>query len=274
MRSIRVRWYVAAPAIALAVYAALSYIAHRAVFHPAKYPVGYWGAQALLGASDVWINTSDHERLHAWSIPREGAPRVTLHLHGNAGNITHWHARFREIRAAGTAVLALDYRGYGKSSGRPTETGLYSDAEAAYDYLVNAGYRPDQIVVYGESLGTAIAVDLASRRPCAGVILESPFTSARQVANTIIPILGPLLIWGLDSRAKIGGMHAPLLVMHGDRDAVIPLRLGQDLFAAALEPKSFWLVPGAGHNDIAEVAGLTYRERLRSFYDGLAKASR
>ncbi|MGA3042847.1 MAG: alpha/beta hydrolase, partial [Bryobacteraceae bacterium] len=128
------------------------------------------------------------------------------------------------------------------------------------------GFRPDQIIIHGESLGTAVAVDLAARRPCAAVILEAPFTSAKDVAQTIAPVIGPMLIWGFDSRAKIGGIHAPIFFIHGDRDKVIPLRLGQDLFAAAHQPKSFWLVPGAGHNDIAETAGASYRQHLQSPY--------
>jgi len=239
------------------------------IYFPAQYPGGPWDAQALLRAADVWLDTVDRVRIHAWWIPRDGASIATLHLHGNAGNITHRFAPFREIAAAGSAVLALDYRGYGKSHGRPTEHGLYRDADAAYDYLLRSGFHPDQIVLHGESLGTAVAVDLAARRPCAAVVLEAPFTSAKDVARAVVPVIGPMLIWGFDSRAKIGRIHAPVLFIQGDRDAVIPLRLGQDLFAAAREPKSFWLVPGAGHNDIVETAGASYRQHLHSFYESL-----
>jgi fermentation-respiration switch protein FrsA (DUF1100 family) len=266
---VRVPWFVAAPLITLAVYLAIVYVAHQSLYFPAKYPEGSWEAQALLGASDVWLDTSDGVRVHAWSIPRAGAAWVTLHLHGNGGNITHRYPHYHEIQAAGSAVLALDYRGYGKSGGKPSESGLYRDAEAAYDYLLKAGYRANQIIVHGESLGTAVAVELASRRPCAGVVLEAPFTSASDVAGTVVPVIGSLAMWGFNSRARIGRVHVPVLMIHGDRDEVIPLRLGQALFAAALEPKSFWLVPGAGHNDIAEVAGARYGERLQSFYKSL-----
>ena len=265
----RIPVYVAVPVIAAAVYLVLCYIANRSVYFPAKYPEGLWDAQALLRATDVWLDTDDGVRIHAWWIPREGASFVTLHLHGNAGNITHRHPQFGEIAAAGSAVLALDYRGYGKSRGRPTERGLYRDADAAYNYLLKAGFRPEQIILHGESLGTAVAVDLAARRPCAAVVLEAPFTSARDVARTVAPVIGSMLIWGFDSRAKIGRTHAPAFFIQGDRDEVIPLRLGQELFAAAPEPKSFWLVPGAGHNDIAETAGASFRQHLRSFFEGL-----
>lgn len=265
----RVPAYAAIPVIAVAVYIALCYIANRSVFFPAKYPEGPWDAQALLRATDLWLDTADDVRVHAWWIPCAGASLVTLHLHGNAGNITHRYAQFHEILAAGSATLALDYRGYGKSNGRPTERGLYRDADAAYDYLLRTGFRPDQIVIHGESLGTAVAVDLAARRPCAAVVLEAPFTSAKDVARTVLPGIGPMLVWGFDSRAKIGRVHAPVFFIHGDRDEVIPLRLGQGLFTAAREPKSFWLVHGAGHNDIAETAGASYRQHLQSFYERL-----
>jgi hypothetical protein len=195
---------------------------------------------------------------------------VTLHLHGNGGNITHRYPQFQEIAATGSSIFALDYRGYGRSAGTPTEKGLYQDAQAAYDYLLQAGYHPSQIVLHGESMGTAVAVDLASRRPCAAVVLEAPFTSAQDIARMVAPVIGPLIVRGFNSRAKIGRIHAPIFVIHGERDQIIPLRLGQALFAAAPEPKSFWMVPGAGHNDLFDVAGVDYRRRLLSFYQSLA----
>jgi len=255
--------------VLVVVYGALRFAAARSVFYPLKYPGGLWDMQRELGAVDVWLNTADGVRLHAWWVERPGARWATLYLHGNAGNVTYRFPQFREIPAAGSSILMPDYRGYGKSSGRPSEKGLYIDADAAYEHLLRAGYSPDRIILHGESLGTAVAVQLASRRPCAAVILEAPFPSARDVAANLIPVLGPLLISGLDSRRLIGGVHVPLLFIQGDRDEVIPLRLGQALFAAAPEPKSFWVIPGAGHNDIIETAGPAYRQRLQAFYEGL-----
>lgn len=152
--------------------------ARHGVYFPSKYPEGYWEAQDLLSATDVWLDAPDGTRMHAWSVPGGDRGLVSLHLHGNGGNITHRYPMFREISAAGSSILALDYRGYGKSAGAPTEKGLYQDAEAAYDYLLRTGYRPSQVILHGESMGTAVAVDLASRRPCAAVVLEAPFTSA------------------------------------------------------------------------------------------------
>ena len=114
----------------------------------------------------------------------------------------------------------------------------------------------------GESLGSAVAIDLASRRPCAALILEAPFTSASDVAGTVVPYLGPLLIRSFNSLPKIRWIRVPKLFLQGDRDEVVPLRLGQELFAAAQGTKTFWVIPGAGHNNILEVAGAEYRERL------------
>jgi fermentation-respiration switch protein FrsA (DUF1100 family) len=190
-------------------------------------------------------------------------------LHGNAGNLTHRFLPIREITAAGSSVLMLDYRGYGKSGGSPSEHGLYADAQTAYLYLLNHGYSAQHIVLQGESLGTAVAVDLASRKACAGVVLEAAFTSGSDVANTVLPFVGPLVFRGFDSKSKIAKIRAPLLFFHGDNDEIIPLKLGRSLFEAAPEPKSFIEIPGAGHNDLVETAGSTYRERLHEFYGRL-----
>ncbi len=245
------------------------YLANRAVYYPSKYPEGSWDTQQLVGAADVWIEASDGVKLNAWWVERPGSPLVTLFLHGNAGNITNRAPRMQEIVAAGSSVLMLDYRGYGKSSGRPSEQGLYRDSEAGFVYLLGKGYRAERIILHGESLGTAVAIDLASRRPCAALVLEAPFTSASDVAGTVVPYVGPLLIRSFNSVPKIRWIQVPKLFMQGDRDEVIPLRLGQELFAAAQGSKTFWIIPGAGHNDILETAGAEYRHRLTAFYKSL-----
>ena len=245
------------------------YFANRAVYYPSKYPEGYWDTQKSVGASDAWIETSDRVKIHGWWVERAGSPLVTLFLHGNAGNITYRTRRIQETVAAGSSILMLDYRGYGKSSGRPSEQGLYRDSEAGYIYLLSKGYQAQQIIVHGESLGTAVAIDLASRRPCAALILEAPFTSASDVAGTVVPFLGPLLVRSYNSLPKIRWIRVPKFFMQGDQDEVVPLRLGQELFAAAQGSKTFWIIPGAGHNDILETAGAEYQHRLRAFYESL-----
>jgi uncharacterized protein len=267
---LRIAW----PVIAVSTCFALYYFANRAIYFPSKYPQGFWDMQHQVHASDVWIETRDGVRLHAWFVAREGAPWATLYLHGNAGNITHRLPHIQEIVAAGSSILILDYRGYGKSAGRPTEKGLYIDSEAAYQHLIGMGYRANQIILHGESLGTAVAIDLASRRPCAALILEAPFTSASDVAGTVLPVLGPLLVRSYNSVAKVSRIAAPKLFVQGDHDEVIPPRMGQALYAASPPPKEFWTVEGAGHNDIVETAGPRYRERLEKFYRNLAANER
>jgi len=262
----RIQNYLGWPLLAAFGYGALSFLAHRSLYYPMKHPLGSWDIRAQLGASDVWLRTTDGVRLHGWWIPRPEARVATLFLHGNAGNITHRAGHIRELTAAGASVLIIDYRGYGKSEGVPSEHGLYADADAGYQYLLDSGHRPELIVLHGESLGTAAAVDLASRRPCGGVVLEAPFTSARDVAARALPVLGPLVIWGMNSKRKIPAVRAPVLIIQGTRDEVIPRELGWELFKAAREPKWFWAVEGAGHNDIVEAAGARYRERLAAFY--------
>lgn len=256
---------------ALCLTALLYYFANRAVYYPLKYPAGDWARQSAVGASDAWMETSDGVRIHGWWLRRNDTPWATLFLHGNAGNVTNRAAHMREIAAAGSSVLALDYRGYGRSSGSPSEEGLYRDSEAGFIYLLGQGYRADHIILHGESLGSAVAIDLASRRPCAGLILEAPFTSAGDVAATVVPYLGPLLVRGFNSVPKIRWIRVPKLFLQGDRDQVVPLRLGQELFAAAQGVKTFWVIPGAGHNNILEIAGGEYRERLYAFYESLFK---
>jgi len=257
-------WAIAAACVVALAY----YLANREVYHPLKYPAGYWNTQGAVGASDAWMQASDGVKIHGWWVQRDG-PLATLFLHGNAGNLTHRAPRMLEIAAAGSSVLVLDYRGYGKSEGRPSEQGLYRDAEAGFIFLLGKGYRPEQIILHGESLGTSVAIDLASRRPCAGLVLEAPFTSAADVAATVVPVIGPLLIRGFNSLPKIRWIRVPKLFIHGDRDEVVPLRLGQELFAAAQGSKTLWIVPGAGHNDILETAGAEYRRHLQTFYTSL-----
>jgi len=245
--------------------AALAWLANRSAFFPMQYPAGDWTTQPAVGAQDVWFTTSAGVRIHAWWKPLAGAKAVTLFLHGNAGNVTHRAAAMLEIAAAGNAVLVPDYRGYGRSDGRPTEQGLYRDADAAYHWLLAQGWTAGQIILHGESLGTSVATELAARRLCAGLVLEAPFPSARAVAARVLPVLGPILVWGFDTGKKIRALRAPLLIIHGTDDEVIDFALGQEVFAAASQPKEFWAVSGAHHNDIAAAAGKAYRERLRTF---------
>ncbi len=259
------------PLLAGWTYFVLSFFAQRAIFHPSPYPEGLWDRQAAFGAEDVWLQTSDGLRIHGWLVQPKGESHfVTLYLHGNAGNITDRPDHIESIRRAGSKLLIIDYRGFGKSEGRPSEEGVYRDAAAAYDYLLSQGYQAGQIILHGESLGTAVATDLAARRSAAGLILEAPFPSVGAVAQRVLPVLGPLVASGFDTKGKIARVAAPVLVIHGDQDETIDFDFGEEVYAAANEPKDFWRVPGAHHNDIIATAGTAvYEERLRSFYEKL-----
>lgn len=241
--------------------------ANRMLYYPMKYPAGEWSMQTALGARDIIIQAADGKRLHAWWIQAPGSPRrVTLHLHGNAGNVSHRSLSARNILAAGSSVLLLDYRGYGKSEGAPSERGLYRDGEAAFDWLTAQGHAPEQIVLHGESLGTAVAAYVAERRKCAGLVLEAPFPSARAVAGRVVPLLGPILVWGYETKARMKNIRAPVFVIHGDRDEIIAYEFGQEVFAAANDPKWFWTIPGATHNDLHLVGRDEFARRLAEFY--------
>ena len=266
----QIPWYIGLPCVVALGFGFLYWGASRAPYYPLKYPKGFWNVQSELGAKDVWLMARDGTRLHGWWIDVPGAELVTLFLHGNAGNVTYRFPQMREVTVAGSSILMLEYRGYGKSESSPSESGLYQDADAAYEYLVHRGYPPGRILLHGESIGTAVAVDLASRRECAGVVLESAFTAGSDLARSVLPILGPILFRGFDTRRKIARVQAPILFFHGDRDDIVPLSMGRELYNAAPAPKTFFEVPGAGHNDLPTAAGASYRQKLREFYASLA----
>jgi len=261
-------WLAALGAILL--YGSIRFAVSRLIFRPTRYPRGWWHTQAEFGAQDVWLRSSDGVRLHAWWVAVPASSRLaTLYLHGNGANLSHRPGHLREMIGAGSSVLVIDYRGYGKSAGRPTERGLYRDASAGYDHLIAMGYRPEQIVVHGESLGSAVAADLAARRPCAGLVLECPLTSLSEMAGRIVPWVGRWFAGGFHTRRNVSRLHVPLLVIHGDRDRVVPHAMGRAVFAAGNQPKSFFSVPGATHRTIVDSAGPRYRAELRAFYEAL-----
>jgi hypothetical protein len=252
--------------LAAAGFAVLSYLAHRSIYYPSKFPTGWWEEQKRLGAADVELTAADGVKLHGWWLRRADSQIATLFLHGNAGNVTHRSLAMAAVSAAGSSILVVDYRGFGKSEGRPSEAGLYADAAAAYDFLIAQGFAANRIVLHGESLGCAVAIELAAGRPCAGLVLEAPFTSARDVAARVFPVLGPMLVWGYDSQSKIGRVKAPLLIIHGGRDEIIDVWMGRRLHEMGNEPKQLWIVPGAGHNNLISAAGPAYGDRLAAFY--------
>lgn len=220
-----------------------------------------------LAYQDLDLVASDGVRLHAWLVPAaapSAAPRKTvLFFHGNAGNISHRLEKLAILHDLGVHVLLLDYRGYGRSAGEPSEAGTYRDAEAA---LAAAGTAPSQVVVYGESLGTGVALELAVRHRLGGVILEAPFTSIPDVGQRLFPYLPVRWIarTRYENLAKIGRIQAPLLILHSREDEIFALAHAERLFAAATEPKRLVVLTG-GHNDAFLVSAETYRAALREF---------
>ena len=233
------------------------------VFFPARYDEGEW-QPAGLAFEDAWFQSADGTRLHGWYVAHEQPRAVVLFCHGNAGNVSHRAATLEILHdTVGVSVLAFDYRGYGRSEGKPSEAGILADARAARQWLARrAGVDPGQIVVMGRSLGGAVAVDLAARPTAAepvpqdwkgarALVVESSFSSIPDVAAYHYPWLPVrwLMRTRLDSAAKIGAYHGPLLQSHGTADTIVPYRFGRRLFEAANEPKQWLTFPDLDHND-------------------------
>lgn len=239
------------------------------IYFPAKYPEGNWQPEASrVVVEDCYFLTEDGLRLHGWFCPADDANLTLLWCHGNAGNITHRLENLRLLHELGINVFIFDYRGYGKSEGDPSEEGIYRDAVAAYDYLITrTDVRPDSVVFFGRSLGTGVAVDLGLKRNARAMILESAFTTAKEMASAIFPLpIAQFVIHSkFDSLGKIREIHVPLLFIHGDEDRTVPIDQGRKLFEAANEPKSFYVIPGADHNDTYQVGGSEYFEKIREF---------
>lgn len=201
----------------------------------------------------VTYGTSDGQAVHGWYQQAASPDRpVLLFFQGNAGHIADRASKVRPFIDAGMGVLLAGYRGYSGNPGRPTEAGLYADGRAALDMLENLGIGADRIVLYGESLGSGVAVKLASERPVGAVVLEAPFTSAVDVGAAAYPWVPVRLAMRdrFDSVSRIGKIAAPVLVLHGERDRTTPVRLGRRLLAAAAEPKEGHFFPLAGHTDL------------------------
>jgi fermentation-respiration switch protein FrsA (DUF1100 family) len=248
----------------------------RLVFFPDSGPVPLPAAGLGLTVHPVLLSSPDGVSLQAWEIAPphpDSAATWLLVLHGNAGNLgTPGRAEHaRQLQSLGLGVLALDYRGYGESSGTPSEAGTYVDARTAYDYLrVTRGIPAERIVIYGHSLGSAVAVELATSVPAAGLIAEGAFTSAPDLGSEVYPFLPVRLLARnqFNSLARIGRLRMPLLVIHGRDDQTIPIAHGRRLFSAAPEPKWFLDVPG-GHDDAYSVDAAAYEAGIRRFLASL-----
>ena len=232
-------------------FVALLYVAQRSLQY---FPERRRTAPRAIGlpeAEEAVLDTTDGERVIVWHVPpREGRP-VFLYFHGNGGSLRWRDERFRALITDGSGLVALSYRGYGGSSGRPTETGLVEDAAAAYAFAV-ARYSAERVVLWGESLGSALALALAAEKPVGSLVLEAPFTSAADVGARHYWFV-PVRLFMKDqfrSDLRASKVMAPVLVVHGEKDAVVPITLGERLYGLIQAPKRFVRVAGGGHNDL------------------------
>jgi uncharacterized protein len=241
--------------------------------------------QVGLKYDDLTLTTADGVKINGWFVhaPRSSitnhqppvtnhlSPLTILFLHGNAGNISHRLDKLQIFAELGVDTFIIDYRGYGRSEGQPNEQGTYRDAQAAYSFLLNTNHKsPSTIILYGESLGSAVAVNLAVKQPVGGVIIEEAFTSIGDVGQKMFPFLP--VRWFVrnkyDTLSKMPRLKAPLLIFHSRNDELFDMRHAQRLLAAANEPKQLVALHG-GHNDAFAVSGETYRNALKNFLDSL-----
>ncbi len=257
------KWIAALAVCAYVAGVATLYLAQRSLLYlPPPVRIGP-AAAGLPGAEEVFLETGDGERVIAWHVPPRGNKPVVIYFHGN-GEVVAWRAaRHRVLTADGTGLVALSYRGYMGSSGQPTEPGLLLDAQAAYAFAASR-YTPDRIMLWGHSLGTGVAVALAAQRTVAKLILESPYSSVADVAAARFPIVPVrwLMQDQFRSDERIGAVSAPILILHGARDEVIPIAFGERLFALANQPKRFVRYPEGGHVDLDDFGAVTEVQRF------------
>ena len=226
-----------------------------------------WG----LAYEDVALQTSDGLTLHGWFIPHTGARKTLLLFHGNAGNISHRRDSIAIYHRLGVNVFIFDYRGYGRSDGKPGEAGLYHDARSAWRYLTQSrAMRPQDIILFGRSLGGAVAAKLATEVPAGALILESTFSSARDLARALLPLQSHLvpLRFDFNTTAHVRQIKIPLLIIHSPEDEIIPYRLGENIYRAANEPKSLFKTRG-DHNNGFLLSQPAYEHALGEFISTL-----
>ena len=235
-------------------------------------------ADVGLAYEDVTFSTSDGLRLHGWFV-RAQSDTTIVWFHGNAGNISHRVDNllllYQHLEAN---IFIFDYRGYGNSQGKPSEEGTYRDGEAAIEYVLRRDVSEHRkLVLFGRSVGSAVAVELATRNDVHALILESPFTSIKAMGRATYPFLPiNVLILAInaryDSLSKIGRVNSPVMVLHGNRDEIVPMEQGWELYNAANEPKKFYTIEGAGHNDTYAKGGTPYFQALKRFVEDATRA--
>lgn len=242
---------------------------NKIIYHPFKYPDGMWEpGQVGVQVEDIYFNAADGAKLHGWYIAAPEPKATVIWYHGNAGNITHRLENILRLKPLNWNIFIFDYRGYGRSEGSPTEEGLYLDSQAAYDTLIREKKPPlETLFIFGRSLGGVFALEVALNNSAAGLILETTFTSAKDMVKKIFPFLP--LGWAISSELnaiqKVSSVRIPKLFLHGTEDEVVPFKLGRQLFEAAPEPKEFYAIKGANHNNTYIVGGESYFAALGNF---------
>jgi uncharacterized protein len=265
-----VKFVIGAAVVAAAAYlgiAVLLFIFQRRLIYPVD-PSYHIPAEAELENTvrEVRLSTPDGVTLIAWQARAAPGKPTLLYFHGNGGGLIDRADRIKRFTREGYGLFMPAYRGYAGSGGAPSETALIADARLAYDHLVAEGLKAEQIVVYGESLGTGVAVQLAASRKVAAVVLDGPYTELAAIGQELYPFI-PVKLFLKDkfvSTRHIGEVKAPILILHGSRDGTIPPRLGQALYAAAPNPKEIHIIEGAGHSDIYAFGAI---QLLRGFLD-------
>jgi hypothetical protein len=232
-------------------FVAFMYVAQRSMMY---FPERLRTAPADAGfteAQEVLLDTADGEKVIVWHVPPRGERPVILYFHGNGASLRYRVDRFRALTADGTGLIALSYRGYGGSTGSPTEEGLLADATAAYEFAA-ARYPAQRLVPFGESLGSGVAIALAAERPVGRLVLQAPFTSAADIGAAVYPFLPVRLLMKDQFRSdlRIGKVRVPILIVHGVQDRVVPIAFGERLHAMANEPKRLVRLPRGDHNDL------------------------
>lgn len=252
--------------LALAIWHGLKVFEERNLYYPEK-AFEHSPADYHLPFEEVTLETEDQKKIHGWFIGAEAPTATLLYCHGNGGNISHRLEKARFFYRLGYSTFLFDYRGYGKSEGKPSEKGTYKDGEAAYRYLTETRKIPaDQIVFYGESLGGGIAVELARQRPGKALILENAFTSTVKMAELYFPWLPARWVvrHRYDNLSKMPEIKIPVLIMHTREDEIIPFSMGQVLYQAVPGPKMFLELSG-DHNGAYLIAGDTYTKGIQEF---------
>jgi hypothetical protein len=257
----------------LGVVLVFLFLENSLLFYPIR-ATHDWMPKPSPQIQDVEFRTADGTLIHGWWLPRPRAQSALIYAHGNAGNLSHRGSALPPLaEALDVSVLIFDYPGYGHSQGKPGEQACYASGDAAYDWVTQTqGIQPENVILYGKSLGGGVMTELATRRPHRALVLVKTFTSVPNLAQELYPFLPArwLVRNRFDNLAKIGHCNRPIFIAHGDCDSLIPLHHGERLFAAAHEPKEFLVMPGCDHND---PHSRDFLPRLRRFLDRHAPIS-